>query len=129
MVVADGHGLPIGLQVASARPHEHTLAVPTLATVNVPQRRGRPRTRPRELVADKAYDSRAFRQQLRRRGIKPTIPPAARRRQRPKRGRPIRPGPVIASAGRWSGAWHGWTIVGGWSCAMDVISSITKPFA
>ena len=57
MVVADGQGLPIGWHVASARPHEHTLAVPTLATVNVPQRRGRPRTRPRELVADKAYDS------------------------------------------------------------------------
>ena len=54
MVVADGQGLPIGLHVASARPHEHTLAVPTLATVNVPQRRGRPCTRPRELVADQA---------------------------------------------------------------------------
>jgi transposase len=93
MVVADGQGLPIGLQVASARPHEHTLAVPTLATVKVAQRRGRPRTRPRELVADKAYDSRAFGQQLRRRGIKPTIPPVARRRRRPQRGRPIRPGP------------------------------------
>jgi transposase len=93
MVVADGQGLPIGLHVASARPHEHTLAVPTLGTVTVAQRRGRPRTRPRELIADKAYDSRAFRQQLRRRGIKPTIPPVARRRQRPKRGRPIRPGP------------------------------------
>ena len=33
MVVADGQGLPIGLHVASARPHEHTLAVPTLDTV------------------------------------------------------------------------------------------------
>jgi transposase len=93
MVVADGQGLPIGLHVASARPHEHTLAVPTLATIKVPQRRGRPRTRPQELVADKAYDSQTFRQQLRRRGIKPTIPPVARRRQRPKRGRPVRPGP------------------------------------
>lgn len=93
MVVADGQGLPIGRHVASARPHEQTLALPTLATVTVPQRRGRPRTRPRELVADNADDSQAFRQQLRRRGIKPTIPPVARRRQRPKRGRPIRTGP------------------------------------
>jgi transposase len=99
MVVADGQGLPLGLYVASARPHEHTLAVPTLATVKVAQRRGRPRTRPRELVADKAYDSQAFRQQLRRRGIKPTIPPVARRRQRPRRGRPIRPGPSYRD--RW----------------------------
>jgi IS5 family transposase len=94
MIVADGHGLPLGLYVASARPHESRLAEPTLATVKVPQRRGRPRTRPKELVADKGYDSQAFRQQLRRRGIKPTIPSFERRhRQRPKRGRPLRVGP------------------------------------
>jgi transposase len=93
MVVADGHGLQIGLHVASAQPHESTLAESTLATVKVPQRRGRPRTRPRELVADKAYDSQAFRRDLRRRGIKPTIPTFVRRlRRRPKRGRPIRVG-------------------------------------
>jgi transposase len=93
MIVTDGQGLPIGLHVDSAPPHESTLAAPTLATVKVPQRRGRPRTRPKELVADKAYDSQAFRQQLRQRGIKPTSPPGARRRQRPQGGRPIRPGP------------------------------------
>jgi transposase len=94
MVVADGQGLPIGLHVDSAQPHESTLAVPTLATVKVPRRRGRPRTRPTELIADRAYDSQAFRRYLRRRGIKPTIPTFARRpRQRPKRGRPIRTGP------------------------------------
>ena len=93
MVVADGHGLPLGLYVASAQPHESQLAESTLAMVKVPQRRGRPRTRPKELVADKAYDSRAFRRYLRRRGIKPTIPPVARRRQRPQRGRPLHIGP------------------------------------
>jgi hypothetical protein len=38
MVVADGHGLPIGLHVDSAQPHESLLAEPTLATVKVPQR-------------------------------------------------------------------------------------------
>ena len=99
MIVADGQGLPIGLHVDSAQPHESTLAEPTLATVKVPQRRGRPRTRPKELVADKAYDSRAFRRYLRRRGIKPTIPPVARRRQRPKRGRPLQTGPSYRQ--RW----------------------------
>jgi transposase len=94
MVIADGQGLPIGVYVGSARPHESQLAEITLATVRVPRLRGRPRTRPKELVADKAYDSREFRRYLRRRGIKPTIPTFARRpRQRPRRGRPIRPGP------------------------------------
>lgn len=41
----------------------------------------------------RAYDRQTLRQQLRRRGITPTIPPVARRRRRPTRGRPIRPGP------------------------------------
>ena len=90
MVVADGKGLPIGLLVASARPHELTLAREALETVKVPRRRGRPRKRPRELVADKAYDSREFRGWLRRKGIKPTTPPIERKR---KRGRSLRVGP------------------------------------
>jgi transposase len=100
MAVADGHGLPSGLHVASAQPHESQLADAALATVRVPQPRGRPRTRPQELVADRAYDSQAFRRSLRRRGIKPTIPTFARRdRKRPKRGRPIRTGPSYRQ--RW----------------------------
>jgi transposase len=100
MVVADGHGLPIGLYVDSAQPHESQLADATLATVRVPQTRGRPRTRPKELVADKAYDSHDFRQRLRRRGIKPTIPTVERRkRRRPKRGRPIKVG--VSYRQRW----------------------------
>ena len=101
MVVTDGQGLPIGLHVASAQPHESTLAEATLATVRVPQARGRPRTRPKELVADKAYDSRAFRRTLRRRGIKPTLPPCARRSgKRATRRRPIRTGPSYGQ--RWT---------------------------
>jgi transposase len=93
LVVADGHGLPIGLHVDSAQPHELRLVDATLATVRVPQKRGRPRTRPKELVADKAYDSRDFRQRLRRRGIKPTIPTFERRqRRKPNRGRPLKTG-------------------------------------
>jgi transposase len=100
MIVADGNGLPIGLHVASAQPHESTLAEATLATVRVPQKRGRPKTRPKELVADKAYDSQEFRRKLRRRGIKPTIPTFERRkRKKPKRGRPIRAG--AAYRHRW----------------------------
>lgn len=94
MVVADGNGLPIGLHVDSAQPHEITLAETTLNTIRVPQKRGRPKTRPKELVADKAYDSQEFRRKLRRRGIKPTIPSFERRQRiKPKRGRPRQVGP------------------------------------
>jgi hypothetical protein len=55
MVVADGNGLPIGLHVDSAQLHELTLAETTLSTIRVPRPRGRPKARPKELVADKAY--------------------------------------------------------------------------
>ena len=84
MLVTEGQGLPIGGMVASAQPAELRLAEATLQTIRVPRRRGRPRTRPQVLVADKGYDSNAFRQSLWRRGIRPCIP---RRRHQPRRGR------------------------------------------
>ena len=101
MLVTDANGLPVGAELASANRHEVKLAVPTLQTVRVPRRRGgRPRQRPEELVADKAYDSKRFRQWLRSKGIKPTIPPYERRaRKRPRRGRPVNVGPGYAE--RW----------------------------
>jgi len=100
MAVVEGNGLPIGLYVASAQPHELKLAQATLETIRVPRPRGHPRTRPEEVVADLAYDSEAFRRYLRRRGIKPTIPTYQRHaRKRPKRGRPIQVGPRYGS--RW----------------------------
>ena len=102
MLVADGNGLPIGLRLASANHHEVKLAAPTLQTVRIPQPRagGHPKQRPKELVADKAYDSKKFRNWLRRRGIRPTIPPYKRReRKYPKRGRSVETGPGYSE--RW----------------------------
>ncbi len=94
MVVAAGQGVPIRLHVDSAQPPESTRAETTAASVTVPCRRGRPRTRPKELSAARADESQALRRSWRRRGSKPTMPPCARGpRQRPKRGRPLRPGP------------------------------------
>ena len=85
MAVVDGHGIPLGLLVASAQQAEIRLAEPTLATIHVSQRRGRPKSRPKELVADKAYDSQPFRERVRCRGVRPCIP--HRRGKRPRRGR------------------------------------------
>jgi hypothetical protein len=74
--------LPIGFCLANASRHEVKLAVGTLETVRVPRRgRGRPKQRPEESVADKAYDSKHFRRWLRSKGIKPTIPPYQRREE------------------------------------------------
>ncbi|MGQ9500522.1 MAG: transposase [Anaerolineae bacterium] len=92
MVGTYGHGLLIGLHGDSAQPHESTLADVTLQSIQVLQQRGRPKTRPKKLVADKAYDSASFRRRLRQRGIKPTIPIFERGIcKQPKCGRPIRP--------------------------------------
>lgn len=105
MLVTDGQGIPIGVTVASAGLAEIRLAETTLQTVWVPRRRGRPRTRPQTLVADKAYDSDAFRRSLRHRGIRPCIP---RRCNQHRRGRkpdllPYRSRWVIERTFSWLG--------------------------
>ncbi len=89
MIVADGEGLPIGFLLESVPKSEIQLAGPTLSSVRVTGRRGRPRSRPSRLICDRGYDSRAFRSYLRSRGIKSCIPTGKRPKGwRPRRGRP-----------------------------------------
>lgn len=58
-----------------------------MARLCVPRRRGRPRTRPHLVLADKAYSSRAIREHLRKRGIRAVIPvPADQRAHWLRRG-------------------------------------------
>ncbi len=85
MLVADGGGIPLGILVESAQKAEVKLADSTLATVKVRRARGRPRSRPKEVVADKGYDSDPLRRGWRGRGIRPCIP--RRRSKKPRRGR------------------------------------------
>jgi transposase len=90
MLVVDGHGLPLGFHLAGANQAEVRLAEQTLDSIRVTRPRGRPKRRPAKLVADRAYDSRPFRQLLRRYGIQMCIPAKRRpRRWRAKRGRPV----------------------------------------
>ena len=70
MVVVDGQGIPLGSHIDSASPAEVTLAEKTLEQIRVHDgRKGRPRTRPQRLIADKGYDSDPLRHRLKRRGI------------------------------------------------------------
>jgi transposase len=92
MLVVEGNGLPLGFSLASANMAEVTLAEQTLDTIRVSRggSRGRPKQRPKSLVADRGYDSSAFRRALRQRGVGMCIPP----KHRPatwhrKRGRPV----------------------------------------
>jgi transposase len=58
-----------------------------MGTLRVPRTVGRPRTRPRTLLADKAFSSRSIRSHLRRRRIKAVIPsPSDQRAHRARRG-------------------------------------------
>ena len=83
-MVADGRGVPLGIQLASATPHEVTLIEKTLKQVSVPRRGpGRPRQNPRRLIYDRAADSDALRQRLKRRGIE-LICPHRKNRSQPK---------------------------------------------
>lgn len=90
MLVIDGNGLPLGFHLDSAQVAEVRLAEHTLDTIKVARPLGRPKSRPDKLVADRGYDSAAFRRALRRRGIRMCIPPKRRpAKWKAKRGRPV----------------------------------------
>ena len=63
----------------------------TLSEIRVSGARGRPRSRPDRVLADKGYQSRANRAWLRKHGIAATIPERGDQiaHRRKKRGRPI----------------------------------------
>ena len=83
MVVVDGKGLPLGVSIASASPAEVKLAPESLATITVPRGGpGRSKTKPKRLIADKAYDSDPFRESLGKRRIE-FICPHRRNRVKP----------------------------------------------
>jgi transposase len=67
MVLAEASGLPIGVAIASASPHEVTLIEPLLDKRRV-------RRLPRHLLYDSAADSDPLRERLRRRGIQLICP-------------------------------------------------------
>jgi transposase len=81
----DGKGRPFTFGLTPGQRHDATMAETLLQQGAVPSgKRGRPRIRPKRLVADKAYSSRKFKGFLRRRGIQPVIP----RKRNQTRGRP-----------------------------------------
>jgi transposase len=79
---------PLSIVITAGHRGDSPQFEPVLEAIRVPRLgRGRPRTRPDRVRADKAYDSPGNRSFLRRRGIKATIPvPVDRVRNRLKRG-------------------------------------------
>jgi transposase len=82
MVLVDGEGLPLGVRLESASPSEVTLAEATLGEIRIPQPKGRPRQKPKRVIADRGYDSDPLQERLRRRGIDLIVPYRENNRQR-----------------------------------------------
>ncbi|MGW0621417.1 IS5 family transposase [Streptomyces sp. NPDC002765] len=88
-LACDGKGRPLAVLVTPGQRHDSICARPLLERIRVPRTGpGRPRCRPDQVIADKAYSSRGFRAYLRKRGIGHTIPEKTdQQRHRHNRGR------------------------------------------
>lgn len=71
----EGNGLPVTFVLTAGQRHEAVVFEPLMEQGSVKRSGvGRPRLRPRRVVADKGYSSGAIRSYLRRRGIRYSIP-------------------------------------------------------
>jgi transposase len=87
----EGGQRPLSIVLTAGQRGDSPQFAAVLGGIRVPRLgRGRPRTRPDRVLADKAYSARANRALLRRRGIRATIPEkddqAAHRRTRGRAG-------------------------------------------
>ncbi|MFC8360302.1 IS5 family transposase [Streptomyces griseorubiginosus] len=86
-LAADARCRPLAFVLTAGEAGDAPAFTDVMARLRVPRRRGRPRTRPDMVLADKAYSSRAIREHLRKRGIRAVIPvPADQRGHRLRRG-------------------------------------------
>lgn len=83
MAVVDGNGLPVGVRIDSASPHEVTLVEPTLDAVAIG-------SDPERLIGDKAYDSDALDVRLAEERRIELIAPNRKNRKKSQDGRPLR---------------------------------------
>lgn len=87
-LLVDKQGWPLCVQVTSAKVSERAQVMPMLEKLCVKTgKRGRPRKRPLQLAADKGYDSKELRNQLREKGIRPEIPKRVWKNRRKPAGR------------------------------------------
>ena len=74
-MIVDGQGTPLAIEHTGANVHDSEMAIALVDGIPlIKQPRGRPRRRPDEVLADRAYDAEEkIRKPLRRRKIKPLI--------------------------------------------------------
>jgi transposase len=99
-IICDSHGTPLAIETVAGNVHDVTVAPVLLANIHVQAPQSpRPRTRPLGLACDKGYDSDKLRRQLRRRGIRHSIP-LRKNKRKPRPGRKPTPKPELDKQ-RW----------------------------
>jgi transposase len=74
-VAADQRCRPISRVITPGQRHDSVVVEPVMAGIRIRRRGpGHPRTRPGQVLGDKAYSNQAIQSHLRKRGIKATIP-------------------------------------------------------
>jgi transposase len=88
--LTDAAGMPLATRTTPADGNERAQVLPLLDAVLLHTGKpGRPRKRPQVLAANKGYDAKGLRPQLRNRGIRAQIPKRVWKTKR-SRGRPIK---------------------------------------
>ena len=95
-LLVDGNGMPLSATSTPASGSEREQVYPLLQRVRIYHGFGRPKRCPKEIHADKGYDSKALRIFLRNKGIRPNIPKRVWKDKRQPRGRKVEP-----STSRW----------------------------
>jgi transposase len=74
-LIVDGRGTPLAIDHTGANVHDSEMAIPLVDGIpNIKQPQGRPRKRPDNVFADRAYDAEEkIRQPLRRYNVTPQI--------------------------------------------------------
>jgi len=73
-LIVDAEGIPLAVKVTGGHRHDVTQLIPLVDSLPpIAGKVGRPIRRPKEVFADRAYDSDPHRDQLRARGIEPMI--------------------------------------------------------
>lgn len=83
MLVADGEGIPIGITIESASPHEVKLAPDAIKNVQTKQK-------PERVIGDKAYTSQKLRGQLADEDIELIAPDKTNAKNKMQDGRKLR---------------------------------------
>lgn len=74
MLITDEQGIPLTAFSESANKSEYSLAIKAIDSIEIPQRPGHPIRRPNKLIADRGYDAKWLRKEIRKRKITPVIP-------------------------------------------------------